>query len=281
MVHAYRVLHRAKFSSEASQPQVVVDGLCTATDVRLLPGSPFFDRQQLHRNKILASYQPDKLLFHYRALAGLPQADGVTSGYAGWDSAFLRGHMTGHYLSAASRMAAATGDDVYRERVNYVVRELAKCQEALQQDGYLAAFPAGAFDRLEGKRGDSGGVVVPYYTIHKIMAGLLDAHQYLGNVQALQVAEKMATYFEKRLAGLSAEQIERAFRTDGSRNPQNEFGAIGDALVELYKATKNSKHLDAARLFNRPMVRRTPCARRGSVGRVACQHTHRAGRRSG
>ena len=53
----------------------------------------------------------------------------------------------------------------------------------LKHDGYLAAFPTGAFDRLEGKRGDGGGVVVPYYTIHKIMAGLLDAHHYLGNEQ--------------------------------------------------------------------------------------------------
>ena len=54
----------------------------------------------------------------------------------------------------------------------------------LEQDGYLAAFPSGAFDRLEGERGNSGGVVVPYYTVHKVMAGLLDAHEYLGNQQA-------------------------------------------------------------------------------------------------
>ena len=121
---------------------------------------------------------------------------------------------------------------------------------------HLAAFPAGAFDRLEGKRGNSGGVVVPYYTIHKIMAGLLDAHRYVGHEQSLQVAERMATYFEQRLAGLSAEQIERHFRTDGSRKPQNEFGAMSDSLAELYKVTNNRKHLDPVHHFQSPLVRR-------------------------
>jgi DUF1680 family protein len=222
-----------------------------ATWVRLLPGSPFYDRQELHRQGYLASLDPNRLLFHYRALAGLPQAEGVKAGYSGWDSGFIRGHMAGHYLSAASRMAAATGDASFREKVDYMVAELAKCQDALKQDGYLAAFPSGAFDRLEGKPGDNGGVVVPYYTIHKIMAGLLDAHQYLGNAQALQVAVKMADYFEKRLASLDAEQLEKIFRTDGSRNPQNEFGAMSDVLAELYTVTGDRKHLDAAQLFNR------------------------------
>ena len=222
-----------------------------ATHVRLLPGSPFYDLQELHRKGYLASFDPDKLLFHYRALAGLPQPEGVNGGYSGWDSGFIRGHMAGHYMSAASRMAVDTGDNSFREKVEYMVAELAKCQDALKQDGYLAAFPSGAFDRLEGKRGNSGGVVVPYYTIHKIMAGLLDAYHYLGNKQALQVTEKMADYFEKRLAALNAEQLEKIFRTDGSRNSQNEFGSMSDVLAELYEITGDQKHLDAAQLFNR------------------------------
>jgi DUF1680 family protein len=230
----------------------ILDGLFKASDVRLLPGSPFYERQELHRRKTLAAYEPDKLLYPYRAQAGLPQADGVRGGYAGWDTGFIRGHMTGHYLSAASRMAAATGDKIFADRVNYIVGELARCQEALKLDGYLAAFSTVAFDNLEGKRGNAGGIVVPYYTIHKIMSGLLDAHHYLGNAQALQVAEKMAAYFEKRLAALEPAQIERLFRTDGNRNPQNEFGAMSDVLTELYKTTRNVRYLKTARIFNRP-----------------------------
>ena len=240
-------------SAPANPVPVATASAFRATDVRLLPGSPFFERQELHRKGVLASYDPDKLLFHYRALAKLPQHEGIRGGYDGWDSGFLRGHMAGHYLSAASRMTAATGDNTYRDKVDYLVAELAKCQDALKLDGYLAGFSTGAFDQLEGKPGaNGGGIIVPYYTIQKIMSGLLDAHRYVGNKQALDVAVKLADYFAKRLAGLSAAQIEKIFRTDGSRNPQNEFGAMSDALTELYEVTKDPKHLETARKFNRP-----------------------------
>lgn len=223
-----------------------------ANQVRLLPGSPFYARQELHRKGVLASYDPDKLLYHYRAFAKLPQKEGIDSGYAGWDSEFIRGHMAGHYLSAASRMAAATGSLLFRDRVNYLVGELATCQRALNLDGYLAAFSTAAFDQLEGKPGaDAQGIGVPYYTIQKIMSGLLDAHTYVGNKQALAVVTGMADYFGKRLAGLSAAQIDKMFHTDGSRNPQNEFGAMSDALTELYKIDNNPRHLDTARIFHR------------------------------
>jgi uncharacterized protein len=223
-----------------------------ANRVRLLPGSPFYARQELHRKGVLASYDPDRLLYPYRALARLPQKGGIESGYDGWDSGFLRGHMTGHYLSAASRMAAATGSLLFRDRVNYVVGELATCQRNLNQDGYLAAFSTAAFDQLEGRPGaDAGGIGVPYYTIQKLMSGLLDAHVHVGNRQALDVATGMARYFGERLAKLDAAQIDRMFRTDGSRNPQNEFGAMSDVLTELFKIDKDPRHLEAARMFNR------------------------------
>ncbi len=224
-----------------------------ADRVRLLPGSPFYARQELHRKGVLASYDPDRLLYPYRALARLPQKVGIERGYDGWDSGFLRGHMTGHYLSAASRMAAATGSSLFPERVNYLVGELSQCQKALNLDGYLAAFSTAAFEQLEGKPGaDAGGIVVPYYTIQKLMSGLVDAFTYVGNKQALDVATRMADYFGKRLAGLNAERIDRMFRTDASRNPQNEFGAMSDVLTELFKIDKDPRHLAAARMFNRP-----------------------------
>jgi DUF1680 family protein len=233
---------------------VPVDGARAflANQVRLLPGSPFYARQALHRNGVLAAYDPDRLLYHYRALARLPQREGVDKGYDGWDSEFIRGHMTGHYLSAASRMAAATGSLLFRDRVNYLVGELAKCQTALNLDGYLAAFPTAAFDQLEGKPGaDAQGIGVPYYTVQKIMSGLIDAYTYVGNKQALDVVTRMADYFGKRLAALHAAQIDKMFRTDGSRNPQNEFGAMSDALTELFKIDNNPRHLDTARIFHR------------------------------
>jgi DUF1680 family protein len=222
-----------------------------ATQVRLLPGSPFFNRQELHRKGYLASLEADKLLFEFRKLAKLPQPAGVREGYAGWDSGFLRGHMAGHYLSAVSRTAAATGDSSFQKKADYMVAELAKCQTALNQNGYLSAFPVTAFDHLEGKPGNAEGIVVPYYTVHKILAGLLDAHQYAHSRQALEVAVKMANYFKKRLAALTPEQKEKIFRTDGQRNPQNEFGAMSDALAQLAAATGDRSYLEMAQIFNR------------------------------
>ena len=160
--------------------------------------------------------------------------------------------MAGHYLSAASRMAVATGDNSFREKANYMVAELAKCRDALKQDGYLAAFPAGAFDQLEGKPGDSAGVVVPYYTIHKIMAGLLDAHLYLGNKPCARRGRKMADYFEKRLAALNAEQIEIMFlhrwQPQSAERIRRDERRAGGTL----RNHRRQKHLAAAKVFNRP-----------------------------
>jgi DUF1680 family protein len=224
--------------------------LIDAAHVRLLPGSPFYDRQQLHRTGYLASIDPNRLLYEFRKLANQPQPSGVTAGYPGWDTGFLKGHMAGHYLSAASRMAAATGDTSFKTKVDAMVSALAQCQSALGT-GYLAAFPSTVFDWLEGKSTNNQGIVVPYYTVHKLMAGLLDAYQYVGNQQALDVVTKMADYFAARLAALPASTIETIFRTDGSMNPQNEFGAMSDTLAQLAVVTGQHKYLDTAKLFNR------------------------------
>jgi hypothetical protein len=176
--------------------------------------------------------------------------------------------MAGHHLSP--REMAATGRCVVPERRTTWSPNWrnAGCG---QQDGYLAAF-FGAFDRLEGKPGNSGGVVVPYYTIHKIMAGLLDAHRYLGNTLALQVAVKMADYCEKRLAR-SSRKIEKIFRTDGSRNPQNEFGAMSDVLAELYAVT-GDRSTGAAQRSTAWFA--GPLAKAGSAGRMPARILRRS-----
>lgn len=45
-------------------------------------------------------------------------------------------------------------------------------------------------------------VWAPYYTLHKIMAGLFDLNQHLGNTQAMAVLKKMATFISKRIEAL-------------------------------------------------------------------------------
>ena len=122
-------------------------------------------------------------------------------------------------------------------------------------------------------------MVVPYYTIHKIMAGLLDAHHYLGNTLALGVAVKMAGYFENRLASLKPEEIEKIFRTDASRNPQNEFGAMSDVLAELFSITGERKQLAAGAGVQPLLVCRAARDGRRPACRTARQHTRCPGHR--
>src|SRR5262245_10057819 len=179
-------------------------------DVRLLDG-PFKKAMQLDANYLL-SLDPDRLLSWFRKEAGLKPKGEV---YGGWESQGIAGHSLGHYLSACSMMFAATGDVRFKQRANYIVEELFLCQAA-NQHGYVAAIPDGkrifqevAAGDIRSKGFDLTGGWVPWYTIHKLFAGLLDANLYCRNVQALDVAIKLANWAEATTAKLTDEQWQR------------------------------------------------------------------------
>jgi len=93
----------------------------------------------------------------------------------------------GHYLSALSLQYRATGDSRFKERVNYIVSELANCQ---QQNGFLSAQAnlAEPFATLAAGHGDALlKFRVPWYIQHKMFAGLRDACCLTGNQQARDV----------------------------------------------------------------------------------------------
>lgn len=220
--------------------------------VRLLDG-PFKQIQELHRTGMVGKLEPDKLLFPFRQNAGLPQPAGVTGGYGGWDDAFIQGHYAGHFLTAAARMFAATGDASFRDKANSMVSVLAECQQRLG-GGYLSAFPESRLDKLEA---NPHGGLVDYYTLHKILAGLVDVARFCHNAKALEVAEKMSDYVAARMAKLPPERIDLLLRTDYSGNPVNEFGGMAEALADLYQVSSSAKrpnperHLKLAALFCR------------------------------
>ena len=130
----------------------------------------------------------------------------------------LTGHIAGHYLSAVSLMYAATGDARFKERADYLVRELKEVQDK-QGDGYIGA--QADKDGVDGKvrfqdlrRGiirsggfDLNGLWSPWYVLHKIYAGLRDAYRYTGNRTALEVEIKFAAWAEGILSKLDDEQI--------------------------------------------------------------------------
>jgi DUF1680 family protein len=207
-------------------------------EVRLLDG-PFKTAQQADATYML-SLDPDRLLHVFRLNAGLPTN---AQPLGGWEApnCELRGHFVGHYLSGCSLMYAATGDERFKQRVDLIVTELGKCQQALG-DGYLSAFPESFFDRLESGQ----KVWAPYYTIHKIMAGLLDAYQYCGNAQALDIDNAMVGYFKGRIDKLSDDQMQQVMRT--------EFGGMMEVLANLYGVTGNADALALAKRFDHHAV---------------------------
>ena len=212
------------------------------TDVRLLDG-PFKQAQRLDA-EYLVSLEPDRLLHTFRVNAGLPSSAAPLGGWEAPDVE-LRGHTVGHYLSALALMWAATGDARFKSRADQMVAELATIQDALAKRfhaGYLSAFPEEFFDRVETRQ----KVWAPYYTIHKIMAGLLDVHQLCDNHQALDVVTKMAGWVAFRVDRLTDDQMQAALGT--------EFGGMNEVLANLYAATGNAEHLRIARKFEHKAI---------------------------
>jgi hypothetical protein len=215
-------------------------------EVRLLPG-PFEDAQARDL-EYLISLDPDRLLAEFRATASLPPGPHEAKAYGGWESpsSELRGHTVGHYLSACALMYAATGDARLKERTDYLVAELAKCQRGLVQagyhTGYLSAFPESFFDRVDAGQ----DVWAPWYTMHKIMAGLLEVHMHTGNPEALGVLNALAGWVKVRVDRLSPEHMQASLKT--------EQGGMAEVMANLYAVTGNPDDLRLSQAFNHHAV---------------------------
>lgn len=213
------------------------------TDVRLLDG-PFRDAM-LRDQEYLLSLDPDRLLHNFRVNVHLPSE---AKPLGGWEdpNCELRGHTVGHYLSALSLMYASTGDERFKQRADYIVAQLAECQSnspaAGFHEGYLSAFPESFIDRVEQAK----PVWAPWYTLHKILAGLLDANRLCDNQQALAVAEKMASWVKFRVGRISHDQMQKSLDT--------EHGGMNEALANLYAVTGNTNYLELSAAFNHARV---------------------------
>lgn len=212
-------------------------------DVRLGDG-PFLEMQRRGLAYLL-SLDPDRLLHTFRLNAGLPTS---AEPYGGWEApkVELRGHSLGHYLTACALAWQATGDERLEKRARSLVAELRKVQLALAErgatPGYLSAFPEELFDRVEARK----GVWAPYYTLHKILAGLLEVHATWGDETALASARAMASWVGRRAAKLDDAQWQEMLQT--------EFGGMEEALADLYAVTGDPEHLRLARLFDHRAV---------------------------
>lgn len=157
----------------------------------------------------------------------------------GWESldCDLRGHTTGHLLSAYATLYAQTGSAAVKAKADSIVRGLAEVQQAYGRNGYLSAFAEGLIDRnIQGK-----SVWAPFYTLHKIVQGLIDQYQLCGNKEALEIAKGMGTWAYHKLIPLSEETRTKMIR--------NEFGGFNETMYELYAITQDEKFLQVARFF--------------------------------
>jgi DUF1680 family protein len=215
------------------------------TAVRIT-GGPLRHAQDLDRAYLLR-LEPDRMMAYYRKRAGLqPKAQG----YPGWDGdgRNLTGHIAGHYLSAVSLMFAATGDARFKERADYIVREMKEVQDK-NGDGYLGAveglpekFNDVANGNIKSSFFDLNGLWSPWYTLHKTFAGLRDAYRFTGNRTALELEIKFAAWAEKLLSKMTPEQTQQMLNT--------EFGGMNEVLADLYGDTGDKRWLTLSHHFD-------------------------------
>ncbi|TCD05616.1 glycosyl hydrolase [Pedobacter frigidisoli] len=212
-------------------------------DVRLLE-SPFLKAEQTDKSYML-SLNPDRLLAPYLKESGLtPKA----LSYGNWENTGLDGHIGGHYVSALSLMYASTGDLKVKERLDYMINELEKCQ-IKNQDGYLSGVPGGKEIWKQIKAGNIksssfslNGKWVPLYNIHKIYAGLYDAYAVAGNVKAKQMLIKLTDWCIDLVSSLSDQQIQELLKS--------EHGGLNEIFADVYSITGDQKYLKLARQFS-------------------------------
>lgn len=212
-------------------------------DVRLLEG-PFKEAFDANTGFLLA-VEPDRLLRRFLAYNGLaPKGEG----YGGWEAEGLSGHSLGHYLSACALAYASSGDTRLLDRVRYIVEELARVQEA-RGDGYVGGIPnqdalfrdieTGSFFNV--RQNYINNFWAPWYTIHKIFAGLLDAHRAGGNEKALKVADRYGQWAARTTRNLDDAAWQKMLYA--------EFGGMSESLAELYSRTGDKTFLDLSRHF--------------------------------
>ena len=218
-------------------------------EVKLLENSPFYENYK-RAHDFLLSVNDDQQLYNFRTAAGLDTKGAPPM--TGWDepNGNLRGHTTGHYLSAIAYAYAGTKDERFKKKVDYMIAELAKCQDAMEASGkfnygFLSGYSEEQFDKLEDFV-PYPQIWAPYYTLHKIMAGLLDCYELAGNEQALEVVSKLGDWVYNRLSKLSKEHLNKMW----AMYIAGEFGGINETMAKLYAVTGKETHLAAAQLFD-------------------------------
>jgi uncharacterized protein len=213
------------------------------SQIRLLDG-PFKQAQETDLRYMLA-LEPDRLLAPFLRESGIaPRA----AGYGNWEGTGLDGHIGGHYLTALANMYAATGNTEVLRRLNYMINWLDSCQRK-NGDGYVGAIPGGkalwqeiASGKINAGAFSLNNKWVPWYNIHKLYAGLLDAYVIAGNKKAKEMLVQLSDWCVRLTSSLSDEQMQTMLRC--------EHGGMNEIFAHVYSITNDKKYLDLARRFS-------------------------------
>ena len=204
------------------------------SDVELLDG-PF--RHALDLNtQVLLEYDMDRLLAPFLKEAGLePKAPY----FPNWEG--LDGHIGGHYVAALAIHYAATGNQECYNRLQYMLSELKRAQDA-NGNGYIGGVPNSKSLWAEVKKGNFDVIRrawVPWYNVHKLFAGLRDAWVYAGSEEAKEMFLKMCDWALYIIEDFTPAQMEDMLGT--------EFGGMNEVLADAYQISGDRKYMDAAK----------------------------------
>ena len=246
--------------------------------------------------RTLAETDPDRFLYMFRSAFGQEQPEGVRP-LRGWDSQTtkLRGHASGHYLSAIAQAYASTTYDKalranFLRKMDYLIESLYDLSqksgkpsrqggkfnadptavppgpdktsynsdlstEGIRGDywnwgkGFISAYPPDQFIMLEQGAtygGKENQIWAPYYTLHKILAGLLDCYEVGGNEKALEIARGMGLWVHARLKVVPSSTRIKMW----NRYIAGEYGGMNEVMARLFRLTKDQRFLQCAVLFD-------------------------------
>ncbi len=226
--------------------------------------------------RYLRMLDADRMLYNFRATFGRDTKGAVPPG--GWDEpmGLLRGHSTGHFLSALALAYSSSHDSFLKEKLDYMVEELADLQSMAEGDpeafvtactpssaaqsfwskdpktwgrGFLSAYSPDQFALLE-QFTPYATIWAPYYTLHKILAGLLDCYRLAGSEKALAIAEGIGTWVYRRLSACTQEQRSQMW----SMYIAGEYGGFNESMASLYRLTGKKEYLETADMFYNPKL---------------------------
>lgn len=218
-------------------------------EVKLEPDSIFYDKQAVFLAYIL-SVNDDQMLYNFRYAAGLDTRNAPEM--IGWDTpdSLLRGHTTGHYLSALALCYEATGNEAVYKKAIYMLTSLRECQIRFSEKqgfhtGFLSGYSEEQFDGLEEYK-RYPDIWAPYYTLHKILNGIIDCYKAFQSETAEELACELGMWVYNRLSKLSHDQI----MTMWGLYIAGEYGGMNDVMAQLYIMTGKPEFLAGAKYFD-------------------------------